>query len=575
MRILFFSLHAYVTDHSVPEAIVAEALKERGNDVIAVNCDGALSGMCISMSAIGVSPQASAAEKEHVCAACKRRRNVIGKEFGFNSRLLEEYVHPDDQLRVQEIMANVSPETYTDLVVMGVPVGRYALYEFMLNNKLNSWSLNDAEWEEYKIYLRNALTVAFAGKRILDDTAPDAVVAYNALYSVNHVFCALAERRDIPYYTLHAGSHLKRRLQTMTVFKGHVAGELTTRTAAWRELSQRPLSVRQVEVVSEHLEELLRATSPWVYSLASKRSSSASLRQFFGIDGDHRVLLATMSSADERFAAAAVDADVSQGLPLPMFPTLVLWIRALVEYVSNRNDLFLIIRVHPREFPNKREGVLSKQAVELQHLLVGLPDNVRVNWPRDGISLHDLVKITDVGLNAHSSAGLELSMFGAPVVAYDPNLLRYPPENNYVASDPVDYFEKIRAALEDGWSLENSRRTFRWLSFRFEHVAINIRDGFGGLYKATALDRPWQIWQLRRRAVPVKNSELLSIAIERNLESHLEFVRPTGGVQSTEEEARAIGAEVRKLFQMVAAEDGSDEEWFGRMEQVLSGSGPR
>ena len=76
------------------------------------------------------------------------------------------------------------------------------------------------------------------------------------------------------------------------------------------------------------------------------------------------------------------------------------WIKFTVEWVSSRPDLFLIIRVHPREFPNKRESVTSEQAIALSKFFEHLPKNVAINWPSDSISLHDLIRITDVGLNA-------------------------------------------------------------------------------------------------------------------------------------------------------------------------------
>ena len=85
------------------------------------------------------------------------------------------------------------------------------------------------------------------------------------------------------------------------------------------------------------------------------------------------------------------------------------WIRALVRYVARREDLCLIIRVHPREFPNKREMVLSEHAKMLQVALSELPDNVKVNWPTDKVSLYDLANITDAFANAWSSAGKEMA----------------------------------------------------------------------------------------------------------------------------------------------------------------------
>ena len=592
MKILFFSPHAHTTAHSLPEAIVIEALKERGHYVVTVNCNGVLSSYCISMSAVGLSPQSSKAEKEAICEACRKRRDLIRKEFGFPSIILDKFIGKDEEQAIQEIILNVRQENYTELTWMNIPIGRYALYEFLINNKLISLNLNSNEWEEYKIFLCNALRVALAGRKILEEIKPDVIATYNSLYSVNHIFCALAEQREIPHYTLHAGSHLKCRLSTMTIFKGLVASVLITRHKSWKELSDMPISESQVQVVAEHIEELLKAESPWVYSVVSKRTSPESLRKFFGIKNDKHVLLATMACADERFAGATIDA--MPPFIEPMFPTQIEWINALIKFVKTRDDLFLIIRVHPREFPNKREKVLSKNAMELQKLFVELPDNVRVNWPKDEISLHDLIKITDVGLNATSTTGIELGIFGVPVVLYDSNqLFSYPPEINYVAADPDDYYHKIEMALEDGWSFENVRKVFRWLSYKFEHVDIDISDGFGKTAKPSFFDRVYNrllrifhrnsrfeaklearrlIGPKRNQAIPVKNSELLCVAIEKNLESHLDLLSVKQQIpQSLEEETKAICDQVRKYVQIIQLSDDSPDEFTHKIERVLSG----
>src|SRR5262249_46386450 len=163
---------------------------------------------------------------------------------------------------------------------------------------------------------------------------------------------------------------------------------------------------------------------------------------------------ATLSSPDERFAAQTVGAQGSDEDLL--FPKQIDWIRALLRFVASRPDLFLLIRVHPREFPNKREGVLSQNAGLLAKTLETLPPNSRVNWPADQVSLYDLANYTDVVLNSWSSAGKEMALLGIPVVAYSPDLILYPADLNCVGTTEADFFRKVDQALADGWTLERS-----------------------------------------------------------------------------------------------------------------------
>jgi len=184
-----------------------------------------------------------------------------------------------------------------------------------------------------------------------------------------------------------------------------------------------------------------------------------------------------MSSSDERVAAEAI------GVQFPdtscIFPTQVEWIQALIAYAKQHEELCFIVRVHPRNFPNKRESVKSAQAEILEKVLMNLPDNVRVNWPADAISLYDLAEIGDVILNGWSNAGKEMSLLGLPVVLYSAELVTsYPSSVNYVGAGLDDYFRKIEQALADGWNFENIRRAYRWCAFEYSRSLIDISESY-------------------------------------------------------------------------------------------------
>jgi hypothetical protein len=146
--------------------------------------------------------------------------------------------------------------------------------------------------------------------------------------------------------------------------------------------------------------------------------------------------------------------------------------------VKPKPDLFLIVRVHPREFPNKREQVLSDHAVTMQEAFARLPDNVRVNWPTEGVSLYNLAGITDVFVSAWSSAGKEMAWLGMPVVLYAEDLALYPAELNYVGTTREEYFRRIEQALEDGWSAERIRQGYRWSAVEMYYSTLDISESF-------------------------------------------------------------------------------------------------
>ena len=530
MKILLFSPYQYINVHAVPEAIIAKELEKEGHKIFQVGCNGIYKENCISMSAAGVWPYDSIEKKEAVCTQCKLGRNLIIKRFNFFHYLIDDYITNEDLLQIEALLREVNANNWTSFIYDGIYIGKIASYEFLLNYKINTIIIPKEHWDPYLIHLRCALITLFGGKKILQQIRPDRLVVYNNFYSTNNILCLLAERIGISTYSFHAGSHHEYRLSQMTIFKGHYPQFLTSKTLGWKKYKKLSFSQQGIQSGYRHIKELLTAQSPWVYSIKYSGKSSHELREIFGIQSHLKVLLATMASGDERFAAQLVG-----GLPeyaRPLFETQVDWILFLIEFASNNPKYHLIIRVHPREFPNKRESVLSEQAKNLEILFGRLPNNISINWPSDAISLHDLIRIVDVGLNATSTAGLEMLMFGVPVVIYDRNqLFSYPAELNLCGETLNDYVLRIEEAVDDGWSMKNIYGVYKWLAFKSDVIAISIADAYKHP-KSTWINNTIFVireklkisnyfWGYRKNKSILNNHAWLTYAIGENKESHI------------------------------------------------------
>ena len=68
MKLLVFSPHAYYSVWAIPEAIVAEAIQNKGHEIILVGCNGIYKSYCACMSSI---PSVSTNEvKQKICTRC-------------------------------------------------------------------------------------------------------------------------------------------------------------------------------------------------------------------------------------------------------------------------------------------------------------------------------------------------------------------------------------------------------------------------------------------------------------------------------------------------------------------------
>lgn len=477
MKVIFFSPHAFIGVHAIPEALVAKALVKSGHEVIYVGCNRAYRDNCISMSAAGLNLFNEQSEKDKVCDECILRRHSIVEKFEFNATNINDYMYKHDLNAISLLIMHVDRFNWHQFTYEGIPVGRYAAYEFLLNYKISRLTLNEQEFVVYKSALINALRTLLAAKRIFDKFCPDKVVVYNSFYSINNMFCSLASKMDIDFYTLHAGSHLRDRVSMMTIFKGKLSASLVSRSNAWPIYRDYPLNKQKIQRVLTHLSELSEGRSPWVYSTKAKRIPSGQIREILGITKKQKVILATLSSIDEGFAGSLVDAVAP--FEKPIFETQDEWISSLIEFAKCNQEVVLVIRPHPREYPNKREGVKSQRSVELEVKLKQLPDNVIVNYPSDNIALHDLLGVVSLGLTTTSTTGIDFMLHGIPVICCDAGrILAYPNEMHIVAENVTDYYKKIQLALSHGIEKPNLVLLFKWFSFLFEVVQIDIKDVF-------------------------------------------------------------------------------------------------
>lgn len=90
------------------------------------------------------------------------------------------------------------------------------------------------------------------------------------------------------------------------------------------------------------------------------------------------------------------------------------WITKTVQYFSNRNDVQLVIRVHPGE---KLVPQAKSMAAVVVEALPELPNHIHVIGALDKINTYDLIEIADVGLAYTTTVGLETAMNGRPVIS--------------------------------------------------------------------------------------------------------------------------------------------------------------
>ena len=478
MRVLSVSMYSDIWIHSFPQHVIGRELRDSGDEVCHLRCRGVLSTYCNAMAARGLREEATPEERASVCRSCRKRTRLLSVRSGMDETYLDDQLNEFDVEVVNAYVNSVNAHNWTEIELEGVNVARLSAYEFFLQHKLNSLVIPDELWITFLGYVRNAALTLVGAKRVIDEWAPDRILVYNSMYASNNVISRYAATKGIPCTSIHAGQNIKHRYGTLAVYDAAKIPHMAFSSEEWIECRDKEMQSVSASLVVDHLLEVFGGQSRFVYSRPLTGGRSEDLREKFGIPDESKVLVATMSSLDETIGArlAGIMQEESGG---SLYPRAVEWVDALRRFAESRPNSFIIVRVHPREFPNKRESVLSQNALELQKHLETLPFNMVVNWPDDNISLYDLASITDVCLNFSSTAGIEMMALGIPTIIprYE-MMVAYDPDIGPVAETELQYFGLVDDALEAGWSVENIRRAFRWWAFVFTRLAADISDAF-------------------------------------------------------------------------------------------------
>ena len=582
MKVLFFSPHAFFQIHALPEALVAESLKLAGHEVEVINCNGIFSNSCVCMPTSIID---DAKSREKICKQCIRNRKAINSEFKFTTSNLESYVTEKDLDWVNAEILKVTIHNFKHYSINGIPLARYALYELLMELKISGTSLTHEQWDKFLPKLRNALTTYIGIQSILEKSTIDRVVLYNSLYSVNRIVSAVANSKGVPSFSLHAGHHLRDRIRQLTIFKGNGASFFLNSHPYLTEIRDVPLTLTEVKQIESHVRELVNATSPWVYSVKNLKLPCLDIRQLIGARPDQKIVLAVMRSNDELNSVRLAGVDVFSKTEI--FTSQVEWVNWLKEFCKEHPDIFVVFRIHPREFPNKREGVTSEHAHKFLEQInkLDLPKNMRLNLPTDGLSLHELLKISDLVLNNSSTAGLEASLFGIPVLGLGGDLYAFDRSLQVEPVDLEDYRSCILKLTRTGWDFKKVIIAYRWLGFLLSDVAIDISDGYSqslsgfnrmasfvgrGLRK---LGMPYPnvtiTAEVRKRNNPLKEIQKLTHAITQDTDSHLGvFKRMRVGSRNLE--VKLIQDAYLRLVECVTSPN--DPEIEKRMAQILPGT---
>jgi hypothetical protein len=484
---LFFVPYAGVTPMFSQACVVARTLKERGHSVVFARCFR-LFERCPVMDMHFVPYEAAAGEKLESCLRCGHNSLSMLSEYGLEAVDLRPLATPEMAARIERALAE-APRDLLQFEFEGLRFGALSVMDLVLALKVSDFSeLLESDRRVWLQYLRSCLLSYLIVDRCCAEFAVGRIVHCND-YSLLLGARTAARKHGVPCYGLAFPGHRNVDLRRYMILPNVWRASGFKLLAAWPACRDLALDPSRVREVTEDLLVRLRGVGSHLYS-PGKTVEESDVRQRFGLAEDRRLLAAYTSSLDELIASRM--GTQALGIEIPdrsqPFEDQIEWLKAVVKYVEESNDLALIVRIHPREGANKRESVVSQHLSLLRAAFGGKYAHCRFVWPADAVSSYDLGEAADLVLTSWSTIGLEMARLGAPVlVAFNGAGAPLPRDDFYEwEPTPAEYFEKLRSLLDRPVSAEQIARAYRWYSLLTLGTTLDLADviprsDFGGL----------------------------------------------------------------------------------------------
>ncbi len=476
--VLFFTPEAGVVPHFTAQAVVARTLKDRGHKILMIRCHGALV-RCPVMDMYILPFEDAIANQKQTCGQCLHVAKLFQENWGLDFVNMSELLTPDLVTEVVRVM-DTAPADLRDLIYDGIPFGKICVIDLVHATKTSRFdSVTPEVRSAWKQYISAALTSYLIVQRLCRELPVSAIVTHED-YSPLVAARLAGKAAGIPAVTMTICQHASGDRRRYPFFQQPAWGQAFLNIQIWPRFRDLPIPPERVQAAMDDVLDRLRAPNAHVYS-PQKTFDPGDFREKLGIPKDKKVLALFTSSLDEMIAATSQqDAiDLPRIRLTQTFKDQIEWIKAVIAFVGNEPGYHLVVRIHPREGANKREGTRSQHLLMLQEAFDRDYPNCKIIWPETQVSSYDLAEIADLVLVSWSTMGIELSRLGVPILASTYGNAPRPWDDFHEwAPTPREYFRKLREMVGSEPGLEALTHAFRWYILHYFGFTIDFSDVF-------------------------------------------------------------------------------------------------
>jgi len=447
-------------------AVLGDAIKKQGGRILVTHDTGQMLRTPI-MAMRRSSASLSDAEKTKINKINNRVFKSAQKKYKFSNIELSDMV--DDKLMIDiDNLGSINDKNLEDITFRGFPVGKIAQYDFILEAKSPySSDVSDEKKALYLAYIKNTALAVAVTDRICNNFHPSLIITFNEYAQCQGVRYG-AEVNKVSRIALTHPVHFGIDTSKFIIDKSAIAYFSYPHCQKWNSFSETPVSAQSVAECWKDVS--FRLFGVGGSHIFSSRKSGDPIHIFnnLKLNPKKKTVVVYTSSSDERYGMDILMRAWGEGLPIKdAFPDQISWLSTLRDYVSGREDVQIIVRIHPRE-GSRQFGFDSPHLKQLKNIFTKDTPNFLIIWPDDPISSYDLMELADVCLVSWSTVGQEATRLGIPALATAGNM-SYPDDDFIqVATDREDYKKRLDSMLDMNYTwrhLVKAVRLYHWRTF--------------------------------------------------------------------------------------------------------------
>jgi hypothetical protein len=399
-RILVFSPYALWKVHTTYEATIARACRTRGANVEYLLCDGLLPECDQHWDSKSNSPRPL-----DLCQRCQSEAKTSLYDLGFPYHWLGDFVSQAERAEAFAWAQGLPPDGLRSASFKGTPIGEWVLSSVISYFRQYPPDINDSHVVSvYRGFQFSAAIVVAGISNYLEANEVESALLFNGRQSITRVALEIFQQRGIRVLTHERAEYQRGHINVRP--NAHCMSPAPFKNF-WSMWGQVPLERRSLDAALKWLvQRRYGANLAWIPFNKSSVSASP-LKTSMGLSPDKRLWVLFTSSTDE-----------VAGDPLLRGPyeSQSVWVRDVVQWVGSRDDVELVIKVHPNLGGNSYIGEATDELHIYKQMKSLLPANIRIVLPEDFVNAYSLAQEADVGVTFGSTIGLEMAMMGKPVL---------------------------------------------------------------------------------------------------------------------------------------------------------------